>query len=85
VTLGNFASKLLLGTKDGITRLRGRSFPFGDAVLIPTFHPAAILRGGGDASRQMEAVRADFRAVKDALEDALQMAGPVPEEQLGLF
>ena len=28
VTLGNFASKLLLGTKDGITKLRGNSYPY---------------------------------------------------------
>ena len=28
VTLGNFATKLLLHTKEGITKLRGREFPF---------------------------------------------------------
>ena len=28
VTLGNFATKLLLDTKDGITKLRGQEFPF---------------------------------------------------------
>ena len=28
VTLGNFATKLLLDTKDGITKLRGREFPY---------------------------------------------------------
>src|SRR5436189_1108510 len=31
VTLGNFATKLLLDTKDGITRLRGREFTFSRA------------------------------------------------------
>jgi uracil-DNA glycosylase len=42
VTLGNFATKLLLETKEGITKLRGREFPYRDSgVLIPTFHPAA--------------------------------------------
>jgi DNA polymerase len=65
VTLGNFATKLLLETKDGITKLRGREFPYRDgAVLIPTFHPAAVLRGGGTALAQ---VRADFVVVKRAL------------------
>src|SRR5262245_18514394 len=30
VTLGNFATKLLLETKEGITKLRGRTYPFRD-------------------------------------------------------
>ena len=65
VTLGNFATKLLLETKDGITKLRGKEFPYRDgAVLIPTFHPAAVLRGGGTALAQ---VRGDFVVVKRAL------------------
>jgi len=55
VTLGNFATKLLLGTAEGITRLRGRVYPFRRGVLIPTFHPAAVLRGGGEAAAQMRA------------------------------
>jgi DNA polymerase len=65
VTLGNFATKLLLDTKEGITKLRGREFPFGGAVLVPTFHPAAVLRGGGVALAQ---IRADFVVIKRALE-----------------
>jgi DNA polymerase len=65
VTLGNFATKLLLETKDGITKLRGREFPFRErAVLIPAFHPAAVLRNGGAALAQS---RADFVRVKRAL------------------
>lgn len=69
VTLGNFATKQLLGTKEGITKLRGREFTFrgGEAVLIPTFHPAAVLRGRGEALAQM---RADFVLAKRALERA---------------
>jgi len=55
VTLGNFASKLLLRTTEGITRLRGRAYPFRRGVLIPTFHPAAVLRGGGETAAQMRA------------------------------
>jgi uracil-DNA glycosylase family 4 len=65
VTLGNFATKLLLETKDGITKLRGREFPFRErAVLIPTLHPSAVLRSGGTALAQS---RADFVRVKRAL------------------
>jgi uracil-DNA glycosylase family 4 len=68
VTLGNFATKLLLDTKDGITRLRGREFPFRDrAVLIPVFHPSAVLRNGGAALAQ---ARADFVTIKRALASA---------------
>jgi len=55
VTLGNFAAKLLLGTTEGITRLRGRAYPFRRGVLVPTFHPAAVLRGGGALAPQMRA------------------------------
>jgi len=64
ITLGNFATKLLLKTKDGITKLRGTSYPFRKGVLIPTFHPAAVLRGGGEPLAQM---RADFIRAKKAL------------------
>ena len=61
VTLGNFAAKLLLDTRTGITKLRGRAYSWGDRVLVPTLHPAAVLRGGGSA---MSDVRADFVRAK---------------------
>jgi DNA polymerase len=66
VTLGNFATKLLLDTKTGITKLRGQEFPYrdGSAVLVPTLHPAAVLRSGGTALAQS---RADFVVAKRAL------------------
>lgn len=68
VTLGNFATKLLLQTKDGITKLRGTEFAFTraghSAVLIPTLHPSAVLRSGG---RSLAESRADFVHVKRAL------------------
>ncbi|MGH9059652.1 MAG: uracil-DNA glycosylase [Acidimicrobiales bacterium] len=69
LTLGNFAARTLLGTTDGITKLRGRAYPWGPpgAVLIPTFHPAAALRGGGQVLAQM---RADFVRVKEVLAGA---------------
>jgi uracil-DNA glycosylase len=68
VTLGNFATKLLLDTKEGITKLRGREFTFSragvDAVLLPTLHPSAVLRSGGKALAE---ARADFVLIKRAL------------------
>ena len=65
VTLGNFATKRLLETTEGITKLRGRSYPYRGATLIPTFHPAAVLRGGGVPLAQM---RADLVRAKEALQ-----------------
>ena len=44
VPLGKFAAQSLLKTADPITRLRGRQFDYRGAVLIPTFHPAYLLR-----------------------------------------
>ncbi|MGH2687147.1 MAG: uracil-DNA glycosylase [Actinomycetota bacterium] len=64
VTLGRFAAQVLLETTDGITKLRGRSYPFRHGVLIPTFHPAAVLRGGAEPMAQM---RADLVRAKLAL------------------
>ena len=44
VPLGKFAAQSLLKTVDPITRLRGRQFDYRGAALIPTFHPAYLLR-----------------------------------------
>lgn len=44
VALGTFAAQTLLRTSDPISRLRGKIFHYGDARLIPTFHPAYLLR-----------------------------------------
>ncbi len=44
VPLGKFAAQCLLKTADPITRLRGRTFEYRGATLIPTFHPAYLLR-----------------------------------------
>jgi uracil-DNA glycosylase len=69
VSLGNFATKLLLDTREGITKLRGRQFPFAragvEATLLPTLHPAAVLRGGG---HRLAEVRSDFVRAKRALQ-----------------
>jgi uracil-DNA glycosylase family 4 len=61
ITLGNFASKKLLDTDTGITKLRGQAYPFRGGWLVPTFHPAAALRGGGAVLSQM---RSDFVRAK---------------------
>jgi uracil-DNA glycosylase len=44
VALGTFAAQALLKTQDPISRLRGRVYKYGGSQLIPTFHPAFLLR-----------------------------------------
>ncbi len=83
VTLGNFATRTILDKQVSIGRVRGQRFPWNGRTVIPTFHPAAILHGGGEASSQMTALLADFQEIKTALG---QVPEPQPvEEQLGLF
>ena len=50
--LGAFASQFLLRTKEPISRLRGRLHPYGAAVVVPTFHPAFLLRNPGPTYRR---------------------------------
>ncbi len=100
VTLGNFATKFVLDTKVGITRMRGRVYDWHGRKVIPTFHPAAILRGGGEDSAQGHDLRADFELIRATLEqlrtappaEASQrlegrtiVLGEAADEQLGLF
>jgi uracil-DNA glycosylase len=55
VTLGNFATRLLLDSTEGIRALRGSVFPFRGGHLVPTYHPAYVLRAGGEAMAEMRA------------------------------
>jgi DNA polymerase len=55
VTLGNFATRLLLDTTEGIRQLRGTAFPYRSGHLVPTYHPAYVLRAGGEAMAEMRA------------------------------
>jgi DNA polymerase len=69
VTLGNFATRFILEQPIGITRARGHKYTVRGSVVIPTFHPAAALRGGkfGGVST-MDALRSDFQTIKEVLE-----------------
>lgn len=44
VALGKFAAQTLLRSTAPISKLRGREYPFHGATLVPTFHPAFLLR-----------------------------------------
>ena len=66
MTLGNFATKLLMRTDTGITRLRGQRYEWWrNIILVPTFHPAAALRGG---EKVTEAMRHDFSLMREAID-----------------
>ena len=58
ITLGNFATRTILGTMKGITELRGTVFDRDGYSVLPTFHPAAALRSGPKVT---ELMRRDFR------------------------
>ena len=81
VTLGNFATRLLLKRDVGISRLRGQVYPWWNRYLVPTLHPAAVLRSG---DHLLEQIRADFALAQKALAEQTALADPAAE-QLGLF
>lgn len=66
-TLGNFATRLLSGLPDGITRVHGNPRPlpeaWGKAVLFPVFHPAAALY----TPANLEALKQDFDRLAELL------------------
>jgi uracil-DNA glycosylase len=67
VCLGGPAMQTLLGIKEGITRARGRWYPFDTGTrevrALPTFHPAFLLR----SPLQKRFAWRDFLAIKKAL------------------
>lgn len=88
VTLGNFATKFILEDNIGITKARGQTYERRGATVVPTFHPAAALRGGrfGGMSTT-DAMRLDFELARSVLEEkrARESEMSEPSEQLGLF
>lgn len=81
VTLGNFATRFMLDRPVAISKVRGQRQRWEGRTVLPTYHPAAVLHGGGDASAPMKALREDFATIRQALAEEPE---PV-EEQLGLF
>ena len=67
VCLGGPSAQALLGVKEGITRIRGRWFPFDTGTheirAMPTFHPAFLLR----SPLQKRFAWRDLLAIKKAL------------------
>jgi uracil-DNA glycosylase len=80
-TLGNFATKLLTGSRTGITRVRGmpqvHQLGGRTVFVMPLFHPAAALR----TPSVEETLRADFGKLPELLAQPLQQAeSPAPAE-----
>ena len=71
VTLGNFATRFVLKTETGITRLHGKPQQAGRFTVLPIFHPAAAIY---DRTKR-DALFADF----GRLRELLAAAAPAPE------
>ena len=93
-TLGNFATKLLSGRPDGITKVHGREQEVvlggNQVTLYPIFHPAAALY----TPRMLQVLEEDFRRIPGLLGRTLAPPEPEPVAaaaplehpvQLGLF
>jgi DNA polymerase len=61
--LGKFSAQLLLMSEEPITRLRGKCYNFESIKVIPTFHPAYLLRNPHDKRLVWE----DMKKVKELL------------------
>jgi len=71
VALGTFAARSLLKTDAPISRLRGRVYEYRGAQLIPTFHPAYLLRNPSCRREVWE----DMKKVRELLKDRPSAAG----------
>jgi DNA polymerase len=64
--LGTFAAQTLLETNTPISRLRGRFYSYEGVRLIPTYHPAFLLRNPAKKPDVWE----DMQKLRDAYENA---------------
>ncbi|MCL1874279.1 MAG: uracil-DNA glycosylase [Clostridiales bacterium] len=74
VCLGALASQVLIGPQARITRDRGRWLQKGRMLIMPTFHPAALLR---DESKKRP-VWEDMQAVRDQYQALLRQEAGEP-------
>lgn len=66
LAFGAFAAQTLLGTDDGVGRLRRGEHRYRDVPLIPTYHPAACLRD----AKFVRSVWEDLQRARDVLDAA---------------
>ena len=60
VTLGNFATKFILKTEQGITKLHGQPVQLGKFTVLPVYHPAATMYD----IKKKEALESDFAKIR---------------------
>ncbi|HEV7925033.1 MAG TPA: uracil-DNA glycosylase [Verrucomicrobiae bacterium] len=77
VALGATAIEGLLGAGGGIGKLRGRFQTFRDIPLMPTFHPAYLLRN--------QALTEKRKVWEDMLKVMEELQMPISEKQRGYF
>jgi len=78
--------------------MRGRTYEWRGRCVIPTFHPAAILHGGGEKSGSFQDLRDDFALIRATLDAPVVVPEPdtvsaepahqpeqQPEQQMELF
>jgi uracil-DNA glycosylase family 4 len=64
--LGAPAAKTVLGIKEGITKIRGQFYGFGQSKAMATVHPAYVLRN----PREERILREDFEKIREFLRRA---------------
>ena len=74
-TLGNFATRYVLGTDRGITALRGRLFNADGRQVVPIFHPAAALYDQGKLAVLFD----DFKRLRAVLDTGPEDASDVQQ------
>lgn len=74
VALGTFAAQTLLGSKEPISRMRGKFHDFHGIPMMPTFHPSFLLRNKADKQRYWE-------VWEDMVQVLRKLGLPVPEKQ----
>ncbi|MRR11076.1 uracil-DNA glycosylase [bacterium] len=78
-TLGNHATKYILGTNTGITALRGRLFHVDGRRVVPIFHPAAALYDQSKRSMLFDDFKR-LRTVLDSVQDGHRGLAEAPEQ-----
>lgn len=66
ITLGNFSTKYMLETKEGITNLRGKVVEKDGMKIVPMYHPAVLLYSGNNPEKRAELLK-DFKVVQEIL------------------
>jgi len=65
VGLGKFAAQFLLKTAEPITRLRGKTGEYRGIIVMPTYHPAYLLRNPGAKKEVWQDMQAVMRLLEE--------------------